>query len=54
MFLYTHTLQSQESKAVKRLSDLSLPNSESQKASGIDNKAVETDSSAYTKLIKKF
>jgi hypothetical protein len=34
------------------LSDLSLPTSESQKAFGTDNKAVETDSSAYTKLTK--
>ncbi len=47
MSLYTYTLRGQESEAVKSLPDLSLPSSESQKASGTDNKAVETDSRAY-------
>jgi len=52
MSLYTHTLRGQESEAVKRLPDLSLPSRENLRASGTDKKAVETDSSAYKKLTK--
>lgn len=50
MSLYTHTLRGQESEAVKNLPDLSLPSKESQKASGTEDKVVETDSSAYKKF----
>ena len=53
MSLYTHTLRGQESEAVKSLPDLSLPNREIMKASGTDDKVLETDSSAYKKLAKK-
>jgi integrase len=52
MSLYTHTLRGQESEAVKSLPDLSLPSRESARASGTDDKAVETDSRAYKKLAK--
>jgi hypothetical protein len=52
MSLYTHTLRGQESEAVKSLPDLSLPSRESLRASGTEDKAVDTDSSAYKKLTK--
>ena len=52
MSLYTHTLRGQESEAVKNLPDLSLPSRESLRASGTDDRIVETDSSAYKKLAK--
>jgi integrase len=52
MSLYTHTLRGQESEAVRSLPDLSLPSRESLRASGTDDRAVETDSGAYKKLAK--
>jgi len=52
MSLYTHTLRGQESEAVKSLPDLSLPSKESLKASGTDDRALDTSSSAYKKLAK--
>jgi len=52
MSLYTHTLRDQESEAVKSLPDLSLPSEESLKASGTNDRPLDTDSSAYKKLTK--
>ena len=53
MSRYTHTLRGQESEAVESLPDLSLPNKQSQKATGTDNSAVDgTYKPAYKKLAK--
>ena len=52
MSLYTHTLRGQESEAVRSLPDLSLPSRENLRASGTDDRIVETDSIAYKKLAK--
>jgi len=52
MSLYTHTLRGQESEAVKSLPDLSLPSRESIKATGTNDRPLETDLSAYKKLAK--
>lgn len=53
MSLYTHTLRGQESEAVKSLPDLSLPSKENMRASGTNDKPLDTDSSAYKKFTKK-
>jgi integrase len=50
MSLYTHTLRGQESEAVAKLPDLSLPGKQTQKATGTDGEVV---TSAYKKLTKK-
>jgi hypothetical protein len=47
MSLYTHTLRGQESEAIKSLPDLSLPNREKLKASGTDDKVLETDNTSH-------
>ncbi len=52
MSLYTHTLQGQESEAVKSLPDLSLPSKECLRATGTNGKAVDPGASAYKKLAK--
>ena len=44
MGIYTHTLKGQESEAVESLPDLSLPSSQSQKATGTDGKNVTNES----------
>ena len=50
---YTHSYVGQITEALTKLPDFSLPSRESLRASGTDNKVVETDSIAYKKLTKK-
>jgi integrase len=49
MSRYTHTLRGQESEAVAKLPDLSLPSKQAEKATGTDDQAV---TGAYKKLAK--
>lgn len=49
--MLTHTLRGQEAKAIKNLPDLSLSSRASQKATGIDDSAVD---GAYKPAYKKY
>ena len=44
MSKYTHTLRGQEHEAIAKLPDLSMPNFQSQKATGTDGKRLDVES----------
>jgi integrase len=50
MSRYTHTLTGQESEAVSKLPDLSLPSSQSQMATGTDNQSISAVQNVPEKL----
>jgi len=53
MSIYTHTLRGQESEAIQQLPDLSLPSTQSQKATGTDDIVADgAYKPAYKKLAK--